>query len=267
MTRTVVPIGLVDSPFDYGALESELANDLRLCAERIRGSIAKSIDAVIDIGNELLAAKERLDHGQFSRWVEDGVGIQARTARNYMNARLALSHKRETISHLRPAAVYQLAAPSTPPQVVDAVLSRVEDGEPMTDVVVAKIVRDARWQQQLIDRDAEACRRRTKKYKDEQHEVRQRQQEREAARQAAAMKVARNIHQRFGREDCIWLIEQIDPCPWDILSSLRQIFEDHTFGRSKGCQGDLGVNSGRRSIKLKWIVSIICPECVPPQPG
>jgi hypothetical protein len=224
MTRAVVPIKIIDEPFNYGALAPGLADDLRLCAERIRTSISKTVDTVIAIGNELLTAREKLDHGQFMSWVEDGIGIQPRTARNYMNAaRFAEARKRETISLLRPAALYQLASPSTPSEVVKAVLERIEAGEVISEANVVTTVKNARRQQRRIDRDAEAGRRRTKKYKEEQQALLQRHQDREMARKATCLEMAKSIHQRLGTETCIWLQKALRNDSWEILHELEQL--------------------------------------------
>jgi Protein of unknown function (DUF3102) len=219
--RAVVPIQIIGATFEYEALAPALANDLRARAERIRTSISGTIDTVIAIGNELLAAKEYLDHGQFQSWVEHEVGIQRRTARNYMSAaRLARFHKRETVSLLCPGAVYRLAAPSTPPQVVDAVLRRVEAGELMSDGVVAAIVSNARRQQHRIDPDAEARRRRSKECKDEQQARVEKHRQQQTAHRATCLGTAKTIHERLGTDTCIWLQKVLGEDPWGVLSAL-----------------------------------------------
>jgi hypothetical protein len=225
MKRQVVPIDIIDAPFDYGDMEPAIADDLRARADRIHTSISKTVDTIVAIGNELLAAKEHLvKHGQFRIWVEDAVGIQARTAQNYMNAaRLAGKRKNETISHLRPAALYQLAAPSTPPQAVDAVLSRIEGGKPMSDGVVAAIVGDARRQQRRIDRDAAAGLRRTKAHKEAKRAEQAKWREELAAREVAYLAAAKTIHERLGTETCIWLQEVLSIDYWSVLRALDQL--------------------------------------------
>src|SRR5437773_36689 len=72
------------STFNYAALSPELAQDLRLKAVRIRDRHASTIKAIIETGTILTAAKEHLEHGQFTAWVEAEIGINVRTARRYM---------------------------------------------------------------------------------------------------------------------------------------------------------------------------------------
>jgi Protein of unknown function (DUF3102) len=228
--RDVVPLTFVaPAPFNYDRLTTAVAQDLRDRAARIRQSIANTMPVIIAIGNELLAAKEKLDHGQFSDWVQDEVGIQTRTAQNYMNAaRFAAAHKSEIVSHLHPAAVYQLAAPSTPPRVVNAVLDRVEAGEVVSDAAVVEMVKNGRRQQRRIDRDAEPGRRRIK-----EEQQAQKQREREAAHRAACLDLARSIHQRLGSEASTWLREVLSRDPYDILDALGQVVDG---GRNVGSE-------------------------------
>jgi len=48
--------------FDYGTVGANVARDLQHSARRIRERMAMS---VIETGGDLLAVKERLEHGQF----------------------------------------------------------------------------------------------------------------------------------------------------------------------------------------------------------
>jgi len=114
------------SEFDYGAFPPSVAHFLRGQAARIHQYSSK---AIIQIGKDLASAKHYLSHGQFLRWVEDEVGIQARTAQAYMRAASWASSKSETVSLLPPAALYALSSPGLPAEFVDGVLRRVEAGD------------------------------------------------------------------------------------------------------------------------------------------
>ena len=87
-------------------------------AERIRRALHQN---VVEIGELLLQAKQQVAHGEFQTWAERELGIKSRTAQNYMNAAEFVRGKSETVSHLPPALLYRLAAPSAPPELVEEV--------------------------------------------------------------------------------------------------------------------------------------------------
>jgi hypothetical protein len=114
------------SRFDYHQLEPSVAKFLKGHATRIRQQCGTSI---VQIGKALIGAKRYLSHGMFLEWVEREVGIRARTAQAYMRAAQWASDKSAAIVHLPPAALYLLSAPSTPRELVDDTLERVNSGE------------------------------------------------------------------------------------------------------------------------------------------
>src|SRR3981189_2680301 len=80
------PIATATTAFDYAALTTELADNRRPQAARIRQRVADQAVSVIETGCDLLAAKVHLERGLFHRWVETEIGIEVRTAQRYMNA-------------------------------------------------------------------------------------------------------------------------------------------------------------------------------------
>jgi hypothetical protein len=112
--------------FDYSSLQPPVAKFLRGQAVRIRQYCAKSI---IQIGKDLAGAKRYLSHGEFLRWVENEVGISARTAQAYMRVSIWASSKSATIALLPPTALHVLSSSGVPPEFVEGVLRRVEAGE------------------------------------------------------------------------------------------------------------------------------------------
>ena len=75
---------IVAPPYDYSAIEPDLATKLKAKAERIRECVGKTLADIIDIGRDLVAAKDSLPHGQFLPWVQSEVGISAATAQRWM---------------------------------------------------------------------------------------------------------------------------------------------------------------------------------------
>ena len=116
-----------DTPeFDYSSLPPTVERFLRGQASRIRQYGTKSI---IQIGKDLVGAKHYLSHGAFLRWVEDEVGIPARTAQSYMRVASWTSSKSAIVALLPPSVLYVLSSPGVPTEFVRDVLRRVEAGE------------------------------------------------------------------------------------------------------------------------------------------
>jgi DUF3102 family protein len=108
----------LDEQERLGLTDAELSQ----AALRIRKAMRRSVEGAVDVGRELLTVKERLPRGEFLGWVETTCGISARTAENAMNAaRLAerLGPRFATIANANVGAVYELAARSTPSNLIE----------------------------------------------------------------------------------------------------------------------------------------------------
>jgi len=114
------------SGFDYGSVDPSVARFLRGQARRISQTNSRSI---IQVGKDLLAAKHYLAHGAFANWVEEEVGIPARTAQVYMQVANWMTGKCATVALLPASVLYILSAPSTPKQLIDDVLADVSAGK------------------------------------------------------------------------------------------------------------------------------------------
>ena len=125
--------------FDFNSIAPEAASKLREQAVLIKAKITKTTADIIDIGRDLLAAKKYLEHGQFLIWVEAEIGIATRTAQAYMAAS-RFAEKYATVAYLPSAAVYRLAARSTPPVVVEKVIAKAVAGQVVTEKMVADMI-------------------------------------------------------------------------------------------------------------------------------
>ncbi len=132
--------------YDYSGLSPEVAAEARAVAERVRASHPRTVIAILDMGRDLLAVKARLGHGRFGLWLEAEFGGVARTAQNYMRAAQSFADKSELVSHLPPATVYALAAPSTPGELRRQIVERLRAGERMHPDAISDAVRMARQQ-------------------------------------------------------------------------------------------------------------------------
>jgi Protein of unknown function (DUF3102) len=128
-------------PFERPASHPEEKTDdqyLRALAEQVRNHSRSSTKAIIAIGEALRDAKQHLGHGKFGEWVVAECGFTIRTAQNYMRA-ADLTDKSEIVSLLSPAAIYRLAKPSTPPDVVTRVLEMLETGDIPTELEIVAL--------------------------------------------------------------------------------------------------------------------------------
>ena len=82
---------------------------------------------ILEMGQELLAAREEAQHGTWTAFLSR-CGIEERTAQNYMRVAEQFGDKPEMISALPSTALYALAAPSADPIIVQEIITEIEDG-------------------------------------------------------------------------------------------------------------------------------------------
>jgi hypothetical protein len=133
---------VVEQGFDYAPLEAKTAEKVKEAADRIRETVKRTLEGIIEVGNQLLGVKEALPHGQFTRWLRAEFGWTERTARNFMAVAEQFGPKTEMISVLKiePTAAYLLAAPSAPDEARQAAVERAEAGERITAKVAKEIL-------------------------------------------------------------------------------------------------------------------------------
>jgi hypothetical protein len=102
-------------------------DELRTRAERIRARIAKTVEDIVDAGRELLAVKSSISRDQFTKWVEDEVGISQSTAYRWMS--LARHPSILSLRNLTPDLAYALTAKDATPAIIAAITSKAEAGE------------------------------------------------------------------------------------------------------------------------------------------
>lgn len=82
----------------------------------------RTAEDVLAIGQDLLAVKARLAHGQFLAWLQAEFEMSSETALNYMQVARRFSGK--TVNFTDSVSVlYELAAPSTPDDLIEQVTS------------------------------------------------------------------------------------------------------------------------------------------------
>jgi hypothetical protein len=133
---------VVQERFDYSPLEKKTAEQVQSAADRIRQSLKRTIESIIEVGNDLIAVKEVLPHGQFGPWLRAEFAWTERTAQNFIAVAERFGPKTEIISDLRidPTAAYLLAAPSAPDEARQVAVERAEAGEHITPSVAKEIL-------------------------------------------------------------------------------------------------------------------------------
>jgi hypothetical protein len=121
--------GLRESNFDYAGMPAENVAEIDSLILRIRASRRRHVEAVHDVGADLLRAKELLGHGNFLPWLQAEFRWSERTANNYMAIARFFRGKTANFADLDIGAASALAAKSTPPDIRDELLERAEAGE------------------------------------------------------------------------------------------------------------------------------------------
>ncbi len=106
-----------------GHLEALLQQE----AHEIRSLLKKSVADIVAIGTRLLLVKEQLKSTKkFYQWCQQELGISAQSSENFTNvAKFTNTHP--NIGSLDPTTLYALAAPKTPPEIVEGVATgRIE---------------------------------------------------------------------------------------------------------------------------------------------
>ena len=128
--------------YDYSLIPDDVRGQVQAAAVEIIISERRAQDSLITVGEQLIAVKELLDHGQFTEWCAEEFDMSLRTAQNMMSvARTFGGEKRNTVSLLSDSAMYLLAAPSTPePARIEVIEEARATGQSPTKARVRQII-------------------------------------------------------------------------------------------------------------------------------
>jgi hypothetical protein len=147
LTNEVIDESSVDS-VAVNSYNSELDVKTRVLVsnliERGKSCLRRSAEETIEFGKVLIGLKELLPHGSFIRCVESEYEISEASACKFMNVARRFEDKPKFILDLTPTALYTLAAPSTPPEVIDEVFNKVVAGETIKATDVTKMIEKAK---------------------------------------------------------------------------------------------------------------------------
>lgn len=118
--------------FNYSELSPEVAGEVKAATERIKLRMKRTAEDIVAIGQDLNAVKERMPHGQFLPWIQSEFEMGQRTAYNFMAVADQFGDKLAKFANLKPSAIFELAAPSTPEPIRQEVIARSEAGEEVT---------------------------------------------------------------------------------------------------------------------------------------
>ncbi len=130
--------------FNYDLLEATVAEKVRHCTDRIREKVKKTVQDIIEVGDELLTVKEALEHGQFGPWLKAEFGWSERTAQNFMSVAERFNSAKIADLRIQPSAAYFLAAPSVSDEARQVAVEKAEAGEEITFAAAREIVAQAK---------------------------------------------------------------------------------------------------------------------------
>jgi hypothetical protein len=125
--------------FDYADLDDETRAFVQQKAAETHGYLKHTAEAMIKVGQNLLAVKQRIEHGRFMAWVQTEFGISYQTALNCMRIAERFGDKVKNILTLPSSVLYVLAQPSTS----DEIIERVETGQMAPTLEAIKAAREA----------------------------------------------------------------------------------------------------------------------------
>lgn len=130
--------------FDYSSLDDETLSFLQSKTEEIRRLLRRTSQDIVHIGNYLIEAKERLEYGQFYKWLDAEFHWSYASASRFMGvAEKFGSSSSFTLQEVTilPTALYELLPPSVPEEVIAEVFERAKAGE-VVGKKIAKEIKD-----------------------------------------------------------------------------------------------------------------------------
>lgn len=119
---------------------------LTAATERIKLRLRRTAEDIVAIGQDLMVIKQSLGHGEFLPWIEREFEMSRYTANNFINAAARFSNVE--LFNISPTVIYELAAPSTSPEVIQQVTAKAEQGESVSVAEVKELKRQLKKAQE-----------------------------------------------------------------------------------------------------------------------
>jgi hypothetical protein len=205
------------SAFDYSALPADVAGEARGVASDFWALQKRTVEGMAEVGRKIIAIRDRLEHGQFLKWVEAELGSKSSAYRC-----IAVAEKFEpailpTLGSLDLTTIYQLAANTTPGDVRQEVVERLARGETLPTLAVQQIVSRgralARQERALarVDKKKLAARRRREARRNREDERLKQEWQTEIARlKTVARQAADLIASRLSVDELRLLVCQVE---------------------------------------------------------
>ena len=125
------------------ALDPEVEAELAPRAERIRSLVNVARSCIIEVGRELIEAREDIPHGQWLPWLRHEFQWSRDTAANYIRVAEAFQIPNSSefpAFNISARALYALAAPGIPQTVRDAAVQAAVEGGHITEAEAEKLI-------------------------------------------------------------------------------------------------------------------------------
>lgn len=123
---------LSETDFDYATVPVKNVSEINRLVSRIKAAHKRHLEAVYEIGADLLRAKDLLGHGNFLAWLQAEFRWSDRTANNYMSIARFFQGKSANFADLDVGTAAALASRSTPAEIRNEFLGRADAGEIIT---------------------------------------------------------------------------------------------------------------------------------------
>lgn len=128
----------------YSELDAPAREVAREAVAHIAAIQQRVVTDIAEIGSTLIRVKDALGHGHFLTWIKAEFDWTERTAQNYMSVAERFGSNAKCLSHLPLATVYKLAAPTTPDELRDEIVAKLEQGETVEPAEIASEIAAAR---------------------------------------------------------------------------------------------------------------------------
>ena len=115
---------LSETEFDYAIVPVKNVSEINRLVSRIKAAHKRHLEAVYEIGADLLRAKDLLGHGNFLAWLQAEFRWSDRTANNYMSIARFFQGKSANFADLDVGTAAALASRSTPAEIRNEFLGR-----------------------------------------------------------------------------------------------------------------------------------------------
>ncbi len=158
------------TPCDYADLDGETRAFVQQKAEETHQYLKRTAEDIVQVGQNLLAVKQRIGHGHFMAWVQVEFGMSYHTALNCIRVAERFGGKVRTVLTLPSKVLYLLAQPSTS----ETIIQQVENGTLPPSLEAIKAAREAERQAKV---EAEQERRAAALWQEELEKMRSRAQQ------------------------------------------------------------------------------------------